>query len=82
MEKTRRGRPQKEDTLPVADRVRNYRQRQRAEGTRIDGYVSSSASWRLTALAESWKCSRAAAIERLIMEADDRYRGIVLPETE
>jgi hypothetical protein len=82
MEKSKRGRPRKEDTLTVIDRVREYRQRQRTEGTRLDGYIQSSASWRLTALAESWKCSKAAAIERLLMEADERYRDILLPETE
>lgn len=37
--------------------------------------VPSSASWRLKRLAGALGCSLAGAVERLALEADDRYQG-------
>ena len=82
MKKAGRGRPRKGETpAHPAERVQAYRQRHR-EKRRLDGYVSSSASWRLTRLAQAWNCSPAAAIERLILEADERYQDILFPVIE
>jgi hypothetical protein len=41
-------------------------------GRRLDGYIESPESWRLQRLAETWGCFIAGAVERLVMEADDR----------
>jgi hypothetical protein len=35
----------------------------------------------LKRLADAWDCSLAGAVERLAIEADDRYQGILFPET-
>jgi hypothetical protein len=35
------------------------------------------AGWRLRKLAAAWNVSRAAAVDRLILEADQRYRAIL-----
>lgn len=64
------------------DRVRDYRRRKKAAGRRLDVFVSSKASWRLTALAKAWDCSLGTAIERLILEADQKYEEILFPETK
>lgn len=32
------------------------------------------------ALAWAWRCSLAGAVERLALEADDHYQGILFPE--
>lgn len=75
----KRGRPRKYES--ARDRVQAYRQRQR-EKRRLDGYISSSASWKLNALAKSWNCSPAEVVERLITEAEEKYGDILFPETE
>jgi hypothetical protein len=74
----RRGRPRKHQA--PQDRVKTWRKKQ--EGRRLDGYVNSSASWRLRKLADTWGCSMAAAVERLALEADERYSDILFPETK
>jgi len=79
-EAKKKGRPKKHEQ--ASDRVSDYRKRKQAEGKRLDIFLSSSASWRLTALAKAWGCSRGAAIERLILESDNRYQSILFPETE
>lgn len=56
--------------------------RKKQEGRRLDGYIDNSASWRLQRLSEAWNCSMSSAIERLIMEADNKYNSILFPETE
>jgi hypothetical protein len=33
-------------------------------------------------MAEAWNCSLSAAVERLALEADERYAGILFPETK
>ena len=79
-ETKKKGRPRKHDQ--TKDRVNSYRQRKQSEGRRLDIYVSTQASWRITALAKAWDCSRGAAIERLILESDNRYQSILFPVTE
>ena len=76
----RRGRPKVHDS--VAGRVEAYRQRRRAEGRRSEIYLSDSASWRLLTLSKAWGCNRSKAVDRLIMEADERYRDILFPVAE
>jgi hypothetical protein len=80
MKKRGRGRPRKyaNDT----ERIQAFRDRKQAKGRRFDIYVSSKASWRLTKLAEAWGCSRGDAIDRLLMEADQKYTNILFPETK
>lgn len=74
----RRGRPRIHQD--PQGRVKAWRQKH--EGRRLDIYVSSSASWRLKRLAEVWGCSVAGVVERLALEADERYEDILFPETE
>ncbi len=62
------------------ERVKRFRQRQKGERTRMEAYLSPKASWRLKKLAAAWKVSRPAAIERLILEADERYQEILFPD--
>ncbi|MFZ5573246.1 MAG: hypothetical protein ACOZF0_22820 [Thermodesulfobacteriota bacterium] len=75
-----RGRPKKHETDSA--RVKAYRNRKNAEGRRLDIFVKAEASWRLTKLAAAWECSKGQVIERLIMEADERYEEILFPETK
>ena len=75
-----KGRPRKHQS--DADRVKCYRKRKQADGHRIDAYVSTKASLRLTRLADAWECSMGQVIERLLMEADERYKDILFPVTE
>lgn len=77
-EAKKRGRPRK--YKDEAAKVKAWRKKQ--EGRRLDGYIDSSASWRLTKLSEAWGCSLARAVERLVLEADERYEEILFPETE
>lgn len=79
-ETKKKGRPKKHNK--ASDRVNDYRKRKQAEGRRLDIFLPSQASWRIISLAKSWGCSRGAAIERLIMEADQKYEPILFPETE
>lgn len=73
----RPGRPRKYEDAQA--RVMAWRKKQ--TGRRLDGYVNSNASWRLTKLANAWGCSIAGVVERLAIEADERYSGILFPET-
>lgn len=73
----KKGRPRKH--ADQKQRVAAWRKKQ--EGRRLDGYVSSSASWRLKRLSEVWECSLADSVERLIMEADKHYSDVLFPET-
>lgn len=79
-ETKKKGRPKKHEQ--AKDRVNDYRQRKQSEGRRLDIFVNSQASWRVSALAKAWGCSRGAAIERLILEADQTYENILFPVTE
>jgi len=74
------GRPKKHAT--AADRVNHYRRQKKAEGQRLDVFICTKASWRLAALAKSWSCSPGKVIERLILEADEKYSDILFPVTE
>jgi hypothetical protein len=60
------------------NKVQNNKQISR----RLDGDVNSSASWRLQRLAEVWGCSIAAVVERLAVESDEKYAGVLFPETK
>lgn len=73
------GRPRKHKT--AAARIKHYRNQKLAEGRRIDVYIGTQASWRLTALSQAWNCSMSKAIERLLMEADGAYEKTLFPET-
>lgn len=77
-EAKKRGRPRKHKD--EAEKVQAWRRKQ--EGRRLDGYIDSSASWRLQRLSKAWNCSMAGAVERLAMEADKKYERILFPETE
>jgi hypothetical protein len=74
------GRPRK--YADDAKRVQAFRKRMLEKGRRIDGYVSYSASWRLEKLAKAWGCNMGQVIERLLMEADERYGDVLFPETK
>ena len=63
-------------------RVRAYRKQQRHQGRRLDVYVGVQASWRLKRLADAWECGLGEVINRLVLEADDRYSDVLFPETE
>lgn len=76
----KRGRPRLH--ADGAGRVRAFRKRQHAKGRRIDAYIGDGASWRITKLSEAWGCSLGQVIDRLVMEADDRYESILFPVTE
>ncbi len=54
--------------------------RKKQEGKRLDGYINNSASWRLKKLSETWGCSLAGAVERLALEADEKYSDILFPD--
>ena len=73
----RRGRP-KIHKDPQA-RVKAWRAGQKKEGSRLDGYINDSASWRLRRLAKVWGCSLAGAVERLVIESDEKYHDILFP---
>lgn len=79
LETKKKGRPKKYDQ--ATDRVNDFRKRKHSDGKRIDTFVNSQGSWRITSLAKAWNCSRGAAIERLILEADLKHQNILLPET-
>jgi len=75
----KRGRPRKHQD-PAA-RVAAWR-KERREMHRLDGYITSKASWRLKALANAWGCSQAKAVERLLLEQGECYGDILFPETD
>lgn len=49
---------------------------------RVDLYLQSSAYWRLKKLAEIWDCSLAGAVERLAIEADEKYEDLLFDADE
>jgi hypothetical protein len=72
------GRPRK-----YADqRVKTMLWRAKQESKRVDLYLNAKAAWRLDKLAKEWECSRAGAVERLLVEADEKYRDILFPDQE
>jgi hypothetical protein len=72
MEKKRGpGRPRKHET--DHDRVKAFRKRKDRESCRIDCYVSYGASNRIDSLSKLWNCSKGDTIDRLIMEAAEKY---------
>jgi hypothetical protein len=77
MAEKKRGRPRKH--ADGAERLRRFRKEQHR---RLDGYIDSQASWRLNALAAAWGCSRGKVLERLLLEADDKYEDVLFPETK
>ncbi len=72
-----RGRPRKEATCSNAECVKAFRKRRSEECWRHDVYISYSAHHRLVSLTKAWGCTPAKAIERLIMEADEKYQEIL-----
>ena len=62
-------------------RVQRYRQRKR-EYTRLDVHIQPRASWRLKRLAKAWGVSRARVIDRLLLEADEKYREVLFPDID
>lgn len=64
-----------------AEKIKAWRKKNK-ELNRLDIYISPSASWRITALAKAWSCTPAKAIERLTMEADNKYKDILFPEED
>lgn len=79
----KRGRPKTRETPSTsAERMTAFRQRKRGDSRRVDVYLGAKASWRLSALAEAWECNRSEVIERLLLEADERYREILFTEAE
>jgi hypothetical protein len=62
-------------------RVQRYRQRKR-EYTRLDVHITPRASWRLKRLAAAWGVSRARVVDRLILEADEKYQSVLFPDLE
>lgn len=74
-----KGRPRK--YADNAERVQAFRSRKKADGRRIDAYISTDAGWRLTALSKAWDCSIREVIERLLIESDQKYEDVLFPET-
>jgi hypothetical protein len=73
-----KGRPRK--YADEAERVQAFRRRKKADGRRIDAYINTKASYRLTVLSKAWDCSIGEVIERLLMESDERYGDIFHPD--
>ncbi len=71
------GRPRKHES--DAARVRTWKKAKKGSGRRLDCHIGDQASWRIGKLAQAWGCSLAAAVERLILEADARYHDILFP---
>jgi hypothetical protein len=76
----KRGRPKKYEY--ATDRVKHYRERKQGDGQRLDLYISIMGGARLSAITRAWSVSRGQAIERLLAEADEKYKDILVPETE
>ena len=68
------GRPRKYKTN--AQKIETWRKKIN-EKRRTELYLSSSAGWRLKALTDAWGLTRSQTIERLLHEADDRYKDIL-----
>ncbi len=75
-----RGRPRK--FANQAERMAAYRRAKIRQGQRLDVYVNVEAAWRLDRLVKAWNCTPSKAIERLILEADQRYESILFPGSE
>lgn len=75
--KKRPGRPRKHES--DAARLRAWKKEQKLSGRRLDCHIGDQASWRIGRLAQAWGCSLAAAVERLILEADAQYGDILFP---
>ncbi|WP_459947798.1 hypothetical protein [Desulfocastanea catecholica] len=80
MTETKRGpgRPRKHADQRAKTRAWRYNQ----EKHRVDLYLHSSAYWRLKKLAGIWGCSLAGAVERLAIEADEKYRDLLFDADE
>jgi hypothetical protein len=65
-----------------AEAMAAYRRRKVRAGQRMDVYVNIEAAWRLDRLVKAWGGTASKAIERLILEADQRYESIIFPGTE
>jgi len=76
-----RGRPRKYEKGSKAECVKAFRKRRSKECWRHDVYISYSAHHRLVSLAKAWDCIPSKAIERLILEAEQRYKDIMFPES-
>ena len=74
------GRPRK--YKDNAQRQRAFREKQRHKSERFDIYLSEAAAWRVQELVVAWNSTSAKVIERLILEATEQYREILLPETK
>lgn len=74
------GRPRKFET--DNDRMKAFRRRKNKELYRIDIYVSYSANNRIEALSKAWGCSKGEVVNRLVLEADQRYEDILFPENK
>ncbi len=72
-----RGRPRKDEKRTNAELLKAFRKRRDKECWRHDVYISYSAHHRIKRLATEWGCTPAKAIERLIMEADEKYQEIL-----
>lgn len=63
-----------------AKRSHKPRKRKLSEGRRLNIHICPKASWRITRLSKVWECSLSQAIERLILEADNRYEDALFPD--
>lgn len=82
MEKEKRGpgRPKKHET--DHDRIKAFRKKKDRESCRIDCYVSYGASNRIESLSKFWNCSKGDTIDRLIMEAAEKYDDILFSHSD
>ena len=72
------GRPRKH--ADPRSKIRTWRNDQTSH--RVDLYLQSAAHWRLIKLAEIWGCSMAGAVERLAIEADEKYGDLLFDADE
>ena len=77
-EKRGPGRPRKHADQRAKTKAWRYNQQK----ARLDLYVNASAEWRLDKLAKEWNCSRAGVVERLLVEADEKYNDILFDQEE
>jgi hypothetical protein len=76
-ETKKRGRPRKHPGQ--AERIAAYRRRKAREGQRLDVHINVEAAWRLDRIVKAWGGTAIKAIERLILEADQRYESNLFP---
>lgn len=63
------------------ERLKAFRKKKKAEDLRkVEVFISPSASWRLAVLAKAWRVSKSGVVERLLLEADQRYRDIIFED--